>query len=106
MIPNIFGGSSQQKLTIDSNVGQFMLNNGVPPAQVEQQIQAMPTYWGNQPLTAPYYAGAIVCFLFVIGTLTLKRSTIIWVFFPGAAALALLITLCSITSPDTTNSGQ
>ena len=85
LIPNVLGGSSGQQLDIDSNVGQFMLNNGVPPAQVEQQIQAMPTYWGDQPNTAPYYAGAIVCFLFILGLLTADRTTVIWV-----AAIAVL----------------
>ena len=79
MVPNAFGGSTVTPLAIDSNVGQFMLSQGVPAAQAEQQLQSMPTYWGNQPATSPYYAGAAVCFLFFIGLLTVKRSTVTWV---------------------------
>jgi hypothetical protein len=79
MIPDILGGSMSTQLAIDSNVGQFMLSNGVPAAQAEQQLRAMPTYWGNQPATSPYYAGAFVSLLCVIGLIVLPRSTIIWV---------------------------
>lgn len=77
-ITNILGGSSQQKLSIDSETAKFMLKQGVGKPQVEQQIQKMPTYWGDQPLTAPYYAGAIVIFLFVFGIITLPKQHTIW----------------------------
>jgi len=65
-IPNILGGPSSQKLDEDSNLGKAMRQNGVSPAQRNQFLQGAPTYWGEQPLTAPYYAGAIIIFLFVL----------------------------------------
>jgi membrane protein YfhO len=77
-ISNILGGASQQKLALDSETAKFMLKQGASKPQVEQQIQAMPTYWGNQPITAPYYAGSIVIFLFVLGIITLPKKHTIW----------------------------
>lgn len=77
-ISNVMGGSSQQKLAIDSETAKFMLKQGAAKPQVEQQIQKMPTYWGDQPLTAPYYAGAIIVFLFILGIITLPKQHTIW----------------------------
>lgn len=77
-ITNAMGGSSRQKLSLDSETAKFMLKQGASKPQVEQQIQAMPTYWGNQPLTAPYYAGAIITFLFVLGLITLPKRYSAW----------------------------
>ena len=88
-IANIMGGSSQQKLAIDSETAKFMLQQGAAKPQVEQQLQAMPTYWGNQPLTAPYYAGAIIVFLFVLGILVLPKQQTIWLFFISALGIML-----------------
>ena len=78
MIPNILGGSVQQHLSKDSHVATFMRQNGVQENQIAQQISAMPTYWGDQPNTAPYYAGAIICFLFVLGLMLADKKTLAW----------------------------
>ncbi len=78
MIPNILGGSVQQPLAADSHVAEFMRQNGVPENQLAQQISAMPTYWGDQPNTAPYYAGAITCFLFVLSLMLVDKRTLAW----------------------------
>ena len=88
-MPNILGGSSQQKLSMDSETAQFMLKNGVPRPQVEQQMQAMPTYWGEQPLTAPYYAGAIIVFLFALGIVALPARKSVWLI--AMAALGIIL---------------
>lgn len=78
IIPNFFGGASQQQLGEESTLAEAMRLNGVPPAQVTQQLEAVPTYWGDQPLTAPYYAGAIICFLFVLGLFVLDKPQKYW----------------------------
>lgn len=42
-------------------------------------VKAAPTYWGDQPFTeGPVYAGAIVCFLFVLGLFILKGPEKWW----------------------------
>ena len=41
----------------------------------------MPTYWGDQPLTAPYFAGSICLFLLVLGILTLKKKEKLWILY-------------------------
>ena len=68
----------QTALSTDSNVADFMRQQGVPEAQIEQQIQGMPTYWGDQPNTAPYYAGAISIFLFVLAIILVDRKILAW----------------------------
>lgn len=78
MIPNVLGGSNQQALSADSHVATFLRKNGVAENQIAQQVSAMPTYWGLQPNTAPYYAGAIIMFLFVLGIIMAERKLLAW----------------------------
>ncbi|RMG69465.1 MAG: hypothetical protein D6722_10270, partial [Bacteroidetes bacterium] len=40
--------------------------------QINQIINGFPAYWGPQPGTSPVYAGAIVCFLFILGLFLVK----------------------------------
>ena len=89
-IPNIMGGSSRQKLALDSETGKFMLKQGASKPQVEQQLQAMPTYWGDQSYSAPYYAGAIIIFLFALGLITLPKKHTIWL--TVVAVLGIMLT--------------
>jgi len=78
-IPNVMGGPSTLSLDDNSHLGQAMRTNGVPPAQRNQYLKNTPTYWGNQPLTAPYYAGAIIVFLFVLGLFTENKYVKTWI---------------------------
>lgn len=77
-VPNIFGGSSMQELDDDSATAKALRQAGYDRAQVKQQIQSMPTYWGDQPLTAPYYAGAVVFLLFILSMLILEKRNKVW----------------------------
>lgn len=88
-MPNAMGGSSQQQLSTTSAVAEFMRKQGVPRVQVDQQMQAMPTYWGKQPLTAPYYAGAIIVFLFVLGIVVLPKRQSIWLIVSAVLGIML-----------------
>ena len=67
IIPNILGGASQQSLGQSSNLAEALERQGLSRKQISDQLKAVPTYWGDQPLTAPYYAGIILFFLFLIG---------------------------------------
>ena len=77
-IPNYFGGSSRQDLGKNSALEAALRRNGLDRRQVNSQVKNAPAYWGDQPLTAPYYAGAIVVFLFVLGMLVLKDNIKYW----------------------------
>ncbi|WP_158233287.1 YfhO family protein [Reichenbachiella sp. 5M10] len=78
-IPNFFGGSSQQDLGKNSNLEQALKKQGANRQQIKEQVERAPAYWGDQPLTAPYYAGAIVVFLFVLSLLVLDQKYTRWV---------------------------
>ena len=79
-IPNFSGGASQQTLATDSHLGKALSQNGMTRNQVRNQIKAAPTYWGNQPITAgPTYAGAIMCFLFILGIFIVDPKVRNWI---------------------------
>lgn len=57
--------------------------------EAEAFVGSAPTYWGDQPFTeGPVYAGAIVCFLFVLGILIVRGPEKWWLLI---AALFTLI---------------
>ena len=88
-IPNILGGKSQQSLDSDSNLGKAFLAQGYTRAQVSQQLGSVPTYWGEQPLTAPYYAGAITLLLFFVGIFYADKRYVYWLV--GASVLGIIL---------------
>ncbi len=87
---NSMGGSSRQKLDLDSETGKFMLKQGASKPQVEQQLQGMPTYWGDQAYSAPYYMGAIILFLVVLALVTLPKKYTVWMSI--VAILGIMLT--------------
>jgi hypothetical protein len=80
LIPDFYGGASSTPLDKDSETYKAFVGMGAPPVQAEQIVsQGMPTYWGPQPMTSgPVYAGAIVCFLFVLGLFIVDRRWTSW----------------------------
>ncbi|MEQ8241247.1 MAG: YfhO family protein [Cyclobacteriaceae bacterium] len=80
-IPNIFGGSSQQELSKTSSTAEALRKAGMDRNQIKQQLKAMPTYWGDQPFSAPYYAGSLVFFLFILSFFILKSREKSWLIF-------------------------
>ena len=89
VIPNIFGGSSQEELNITSNLGQAFLKNNISRQQTREQLKKIPTYWGNQPFTAPYYVGALSLFFLVIGILLLTSKEKSWLLMLTALGIIL-----------------
>ena len=80
LIPNFSGGASQQTLAIDSHLGKALSQNSMNRDQVSNQLKVAPTYWGDQPITAgPTYAGAIMCFLFILGILITEPKIRNWI---------------------------
>ncbi|HAA13039.1 MAG TPA: hypothetical protein DCE41_15650, partial [Cytophagales bacterium] len=77
-IPNFMGGATKQALSIDSNLGKAALANGVDRQDLLENLQESPTYMGDQPGTAPYYAGAVLVFLALLGALLLEGRQRNW----------------------------
>jgi hypothetical protein len=79
LIPNIYGGATANYLVQDeeSNTYKALVQSG--DNQVANQLaQYTSAYWGPQPGTAPYYAGAIIVFLFIVGVLFADRKWVWW----------------------------
>lgn len=85
LVPNAYGGPSDHN-SIDlpkSEMVKVFTDKQVPQEQAEQFVQQLmgmgvSAYWGEKPLTSgPFYFGAIICFLFVVGLL-LVRSRLKW----------------------------
>jgi hypothetical protein len=68
LIPNYFGGASQEAVPENSASEKALRANGIDNAQINQFINGAPTYWGDQPFTGgPIYGGGIMIFLFILG---------------------------------------
>jgi len=80
LIPNLYGGSNNEQLPKTSAVYQLLQQAGYSGADLESVAQNAPfLYWGDQPFTnAPIYAGAISCFLFVLGFFILEKRQKYW----------------------------
>lgn len=90
LIPYLYGGSSQEKLRTDSEMYQTIRRTQMPQNQKNYLLNYAPLYFGDQPFTAgPVYAGAITCFLFVLGLFFVRRQTRIWI-LTGAIILTFI----------------
>jgi hypothetical protein len=68
LIPYFYGGASTEAVGSESELAETLERQGVPPEQVNQFVQQVPTYFGDQPFTSgPIYVGAVICFLFFLG---------------------------------------
>lgn len=88
--PRLFGGSNSEVLGKETEMYNFMIGQGVPEAQTNDFVTALPTYWGDQPIVAaPAYIGIVVFFLAILALFTDKRK-IKYVFISGAAVALVL----------------
>ena len=90
-IAGLYGGSNSEPYNKDSAFTEFLLKQGVPPAQVESIFgQFGLYYWGSQPgVSGPAYLGAVVVFLFVLGIFMVKGRLKWWLL--GGTILSLLL---------------
>ena len=78
LIPNFYGGGKANTVNENSEVSNLYRKAGYNPKQAAQIIAAS-LYWGDQPFTdGPAYAGAIICFLFVLGIFIVKGREKWW----------------------------
>ncbi len=72
MVPNVVGGASE---AIQNN--KSALNK--VSSRMRQTIGQQSQYWGGRPFTSgPVYAGAIICFLFILGLFAYKGPEKWW----------------------------
>lgn len=93
LIPNAYGGKSGGTLGANSALANFFKTRmGASEAQAIQAANGLPTYWGDKMFTSgPWYFGAGIFFLFVLGLIVVKGRLKWWVV--SALVLTLLLAL-------------
>lgn len=90
LLPNFYGGSTADYLVRDqnSNIYKALVNSG-DEKTANQLAGYTRAYWGPQFNTSPYYAGAIICFLFVLGILFAEKKYVWWLVPLGVLSIML-----------------
>lgn len=89
LIPNFYGGSSNYPLGEKSETYNT-IKKYAGASQAKQFVKAVPTYWGDQPFTSgPVYAGAIICFLFILGLMVVPQRERWWLL--AAAVIGIVL---------------
>jgi hypothetical protein len=99
LVPNAAGGGSgADNLSQDSEVAKVFSAKGIPEdqavnaaGQITTQIPGLSMYWGpKRPFTfGPYYFGAVICFLFVLGLIVVRNRLKWWLL--GTVVLTMLL---------------
>ena len=90
LIPRFMGGGSGEGFPQDSETVDELLKMGAPPQELNNLLNQLPIYWGEQPIVAaPAYVGAIIIFLAVLA-LFLVRGRLKW-WITAAFLLSLLL---------------
>lgn len=77
LIPNAYGGSSTEN--IGENSATYKAIKQQNPQQARSFVKQAPTYWGEQPgVSGPFYFGAIVLFLAVLGIIVSRHYSKWW----------------------------
>ena len=73
LIPGFKGGASGVDVGTDSQLYKTLVKGGIPARSAADFCKQVPLYWGEQPFTSGnVYAGAIICFLFLLGLLLVR----------------------------------
>jgi hypothetical protein len=90
LVPNFYGGSSQDYLIQNRESETYKALVGAGNDQQANQLAPYTTpYWGAQPIAAPYYGGAIIAFLFVVGIMFAERKYVWWLVSISVLAIVL-----------------
>jgi len=80
LIPHLYGGASGVYHGNESQTREVLARNNVSPNEINQYERVYLGYWGNQPGTAgPAYAGAVVCFLFILSLFFVDNKIKYWI---------------------------
>ena len=91
LLPQFYGGSSAKAFGTDQNSESYkaLVQSG-DNNLANQLINFTSEYWGPQDFTGgPYYGGAIIVFLFVIGIIFAERKYVWWLVSVGALGVML-----------------
>jgi hypothetical protein len=78
LIPDAYGGGTYNKLDGNSNTAKVFSSKGYSIDQVPSNLFQM--YWGDKPFTSgPWYFGAVVIFLLVLGLFIVKNRIKWWI---------------------------
>ena len=90
MIPNFYGGSSGNLLVSNRNseVYQALVRSG-DQQTANQLVNFTGAYWGEQRLASPYYAGAVIVFLFVVGICFADKKYVWWLVSVSVLSIVL-----------------
>lgn len=89
LIPNFYGGSSNYPLGEESE-SYKTIKKYAGSSQAKQFVRSVPTYWGDQPFTSgPVYAGAIICFLFILGLMVVPQKERWWLLVAAVIGIIL-----------------
>ncbi len=78
LIPRFYGGGSTEDIGKNSETYDF-LKNKIGRTQAKGFSENFPGYWGKQPIVeAPFYIGAVLIFLFVLGAFYMKGNLKKW----------------------------
>jgi len=87
MIPYLYGGATYEPSEMAPKTLEFITNN---TRQGEQIPAMLPVYWGTQPTQmGPVYFGAIICFLFLLGMLTVRSPHKWWILAASIIGIVL-----------------
>ncbi|HYG04750.1 MAG TPA: hypothetical protein VD927_20020, partial [Chryseosolibacter sp.] len=79
LIPNFYGGGSGNYLVNDPDSKTLAALRSSGDQQTANQLARFSSaYWGPQRLAAPYYAGAIIVFVFAVGIAFAPRKYVWW----------------------------
>lgn len=78
-IPRFKGGGMAEPVG-ENSASYKVLASSQGAAQARRIVEALPMYWGSQPISAaPFYFGAVVFFFFVLGLFAVKGRNKWWV---------------------------
>lgn len=77
LMPNAFGGYSNNMTGEGSKVVKKLAALGVPEENAEQVAQGLPKYWGKLYTSGPAYLGVIICVFGLIG-FVIGKSPLRW----------------------------
>jgi hypothetical protein len=89
-IPRFKGGGMSEPLGTNSETYKFLAESQGAGNAKKIVEGGMPMYWGSQPISgAPFYFGAVLCFLFVLGLFVVKGKDKWWLLAVFVVSLLL-----------------
>lgn len=90
LIPHLYGGASGGYHGKNSEIRELLARNNTARNEITNFERGYLGYWGEQPGTAgPVYAGAVVCFLFILSLFFLEKRTKYWML--GLIILSIML---------------